>query len=181
MAAACSDCKNMLERITALELLVAHREMTRVREQHVIGRSGQLRTSLLGIERYSDIHKTSSQIVQEMALPISTLHKQLDDKNNAEFAKWKCPLPNLHDWLLQRANISADRLPALISLLDQQWITDVPSLLHSTLMHGGTLGTAIPANAFAAISQAAFNERHLDGPRHQPATASTSASSAAEM
>jgi hypothetical protein len=180
MAAACSDCKNMLERITALELLVAHREMTRVREQRVIGRSGQLRTSLLGIERYSDIHKTSSQIVQEMALPISTLHKQLDDKNNAEFAKWKCPLPNLHDWLLQRANISADRLPALISLLDQQWITDVPSLLRSI----GTLDTAIPANAFAAISQAAFNERHLDGPRHQPAIASTSstfASSAAEM
>jgi len=89
MSGDCPGCKKMLDRIMALELLVADKDMTRVREQRVIGKSGIARPSLLEVETYSDIHKTATEIVQEMALPISTRLKQLDDRNNAEFTEWK--------------------------------------------------------------------------------------------
>ena len=60
----------------------------------------------------------------------------------------------LQEWLLKRANIPAARLPALLQLLDQHWITDVNALLKSV----SALEKHLPAAAFQAIQHAALTE-----------------------
>ena len=60
----------------------------------------------------------------------------------------------LQEWLLKRANIPAVRIPALLQLLDQHWITDVNSLLKSV----SALEKHLPAAAFQAVQHAALTE-----------------------
>ena len=84
------DNKKILERITALEVLVAGPEMARERmDRPSTAKHYRRYPSLLGIETYSNSHKSAYQIVQEMTIPILEQLKKLDDKNNAEFVVWR--------------------------------------------------------------------------------------------
>ena len=57
---------------------------------------------------------------------------------------------DLHSWLLHKAGISEERLPSLLALLEQHWVSDVPSLCRSIQ----ALEKHLPAAAFTSINQA---------------------------
>ena len=90
MSVGSPDDKTMLERIMALEMLVAGPEMARERmDRPFTSKHYNRYPSLHGIETYSDSHKSAHQIVQEMTIPIFEQLKKLDNKNNAEFTVWR--------------------------------------------------------------------------------------------